>query len=248
MIDPAQTVLPKGWLIQLVGERMELSHWQATFKEPFDPVVFTDPDGSSFLTSQEFDSMASAEEVMHRGKALIARLNGAMALLNSTRPIDCGGIVESDGTGTRNISVFLQGMASAVSFGVATAVITSVGPDGLPLPPPPPTPSSAQQLNETAAGNSIIADLLAQFGGADGWYEIYKTIELAEHLAGSKHKLESMLGPSRADCRNMRQTANFYRHARYPRPAHLTTLPDAKSLLKTMVNAALSISRNAATA
>ena len=77
-----------------------------------------------------------------------------------------------------------------------------------------------------ATTDDDVADLLEQHGKADDWYEMYKAVELAERIAGGEHKLRQLLGGSAADCKNFKQTANFYRHARAPRPNTLTSLGD----------------------
>ena len=119
----------------------------------------------------------------------------------------------------------------------ATAIVTR--PDGLPDPLLPPQASEAQRWNAKATTDDDVADLLEQHGKADDWYEMYKAVELAERIAGGEHKLRQLLGGSAADCKNFKQTANFYRHARAPRPNTLTSLGEAKSLLNFMVREAL---------
>ncbi len=112
------------------------------------------------------------------------------------------------------------------------ATITTYGPNGNALPPPPPQPSSVQLWDQTARDNDDVADLLEQIARADNWYDIYKSVEIMEGISGGEHKLRERLYPSSADFKNMRTTANYYRHARAHRPAQLTNLEDALSLLR----------------
>ncbi|MGI8705081.1 MAG: hypothetical protein ACR2JJ_04705 [Sphingomicrobium sp.] len=239
MSDEDRIVLEPGWYVQLLGDKTDLEDWVYTFNEPFDPVAMKDADGTVFLKSSEFEAAETAQEVREKGLALVARMNGAIALMHSARPVKLGGIIRADAEGRRHAHVFAE--MAALEFGRCTARVTAVvlGPDGKPVPPPPPQPSTAQEWNSLATQDDDCADLLEQLGKADGWYEIYKAIEVAEHIAGGKHKLGQMLSDSRADCERMRRTANYYRHARAPRPETLATLSEAKSLLHFMVRTVL---------
>lgn len=236
----ATTVSP-GWYVILGGHSVDLRDWEDTLSKPFDPVVIRGPDGDFLLGSADFQSQADAIDVRERGRALIARLNGAMALMHGSEPIELKGVVRFDAEGRKHITIFAEGMNLSLRGCSMRATVTIHGPDGKPLPPPPPRPSLPQLWNVSATENDDIADLLEQHGKATGWYEIYKTIEIAEVIVGGKHKLEAMLGEAKANFSNMRRTANFYRHARAIRPDVPTTLADAKPLLNFAVRTVLDV-------
>lgn len=231
--------LSPGWYAQLAGEKVDLSDWVYTLNEPFDPVAIEEPNGTFVLRSNEFESAETAAEVREKALALIARINGAMALMHSATPVRFAGVIRIDEE--RNRHTYAFGEMVAVEFGrlVMRSTAVVLGRDGKPLPPPPPQPSAAQVWNRLAAQNDDVADLLEQLGKADGWYEIYKTIEIAEAIVGGRRQLEGILGEARSEFAQMRRTANFYRHARAPRPAVLTALAKAKSLLNFAVRTVL---------
>ena len=84
---------------------------------------------------------------------------------------------------------------------------------------------SLKVCNELAEQSDLVSDLLDHFSRADNWYDIYKTIELAALLVGSKHKLWPLLGSERAAANDLNECANFYRHARTRRqPPRMFTL------------------------
>lgn len=232
-------VLSPGWYVQLLGDDADLEDWVYSLNRPFDPVAIKDNDGTYILASEEFAAATEATDVREKAQALIARLNGAMAIMHAACPVSCGGIYRVGEDGLRHVTVFGEMAAIEIGRCVVRATAVVLGPDGEPLPPPPPQRSVAQIWNDLAAQNDGVADLLEQHGQADGWYEIYKTIELAEGLVGGKHKLTKLLGGTGPDFLNMRQTANFYRHAKAPRPATPTRLADAKPLLNFIVREVL---------
>jgi hypothetical protein len=238
MSDDVQHLVA-GWYVQLLGDTFDLEDWEYTLNEPFDPVALREPDGTFLLRSVEFQSAETASEVHEKGKALIDRLNGSMRLMHNSRPAKIGSIIRIEENGARHANVFAEGLGLALGRSRCRAVGVAIGPDGLPLQPPPPQPSDPQSWNAMAASDDVVSDLLEQLGKSENWYEIYKTIELAERLVGGESKLKCFLGSSAGECKNLKQTANFYRHARAHRPKHLTNLAEAKSLLNFMARIAL---------
>lgn len=80
---------------------------------------------------------------------------------------------------------------------------------------------------------------MGHFGQADNWFDIYKTIEIAEDLAGGEHALQKLLGTDAKAAKNLKASANFFRHAKAYRPANLLTLAKAKPLLAHLVRTVL---------
>lgn len=233
--------LQAGWYVQLEGEAFDLEDWEYTLNPPFDPVVQKYGEAEFLLSSTEFAQAKDANEVREKALALVARLNGAMAIMHSAKPVQLGRVVQVDAKGARHSTLYAEFADFTLRSKVrATAVV--LGPDGHPKPPPPPQPSAAQTWNEMASLDDDIADLLEQHGRAAGWYEIYKTIEVAEDIIGGNartKRLAGMLGASGSDFLAMRQTANYYRHARAPRPKNPISLHEAAPLLNYLVRTVL---------
>ena len=227
-----------GWYARLQGEQADLDDWTHCLNEPFDPVALNLPDGETVLWSSEFEGLEDAGEVRERAIGLIGRLNGALSLWTDARPVRFGGVYKIDEAGNRHAWVFAELVAELGRFVMrATAVL--IGPDGKPVPPPPPAPSVPQGWTTLASANDDVADLLDHFGRSDNWYDIYKTFEFAQHIVGSEHKLSRLLGDRWKDAKNVRTSANFYRHAKAHRPSKLATLGEAKPILAEVVRAVL---------
>ncbi len=239
MVETDPVELEPGWYVELLGDETDLEDWVYTLNEPFDPTALKDADGTILLKSSEFEGLEDAAEVRERALALVARMNGAIALMHSGQPLRSGAIIRANEEGKRHRTIFAEMAAIESGRCVMRATAVVLGPDGKPKPPPPPQPSAAQAWNRMAADDDDCADILEQLGKANGWYDIYKTIEIAEHMAGGKHRLVRLLGNSRAEFEQMRRTANYYRHARALRPATLTTLAEATPLLHFTVRAVL---------
>ena len=234
--------MPKaGWHVQWAGEPVDLNDWKRTLNEPFDPFVEEFPDGTIALCSTQFDKLKSAQEVRSAALILIARLNGALRLTAAAQPLKLNNIIQIDDEGRRHATIFAE--AAAFAFGRATATFTAVllGADGTPLPPPPPQPSDPQKWLVLASSSDLYAALLDHFGRAENWYDIYKTIEVAEKLKGGEKALQKAMGSLGKDLKSMRSSANFHRHFSTYRPAHLFDLPEAKNLLSQVVRLVLSI-------
>ena len=236
-----QSAAPRpGWYARLEGEDVDLDDWLQSFNEPFDPVALKLPNGEIVLRSADFDDLTEASDVRARALILVSRMNGAISLWNGAQPVRFAGVYRIDESGKQHAFIFAE--MAAMEFGRcimrATAVV--LGPDGKPISPPPPEPSAPQKWNRLAEKNDDVSDLLDHLGRANNWYDIYKTIELAAHLVGSKHRLWRLADTQALTLKNLDRTANFYRHARgATRPAHPFTLNEARPLLAWMVRTVL---------
>lgn len=246
-VEPGQTP-QAGWYALLDGEAVDLADWCDSLNAPFDPVAFKFADGRVVLRSKDFEGLTGAEAIRARALVLISRINGALALWNGTRTVRFGGILRVDGDGRQHITVYAEMAAIEMGRCAMRATAVVLGPNGKPLPPPPPQPSQLQIWNEIADENDDVSDLLDQFGRADNWYDIYKTIEIAAYIAGGKHRLWKVLQAEVKACKALVQTANFYRHARgVDRPQEPVSLADAKPLLAWIVRTLLDTRRRAGT-
>jgi hypothetical protein len=192
------------------------------------------------LRSRSFDHLQSASEVRERAIPLIQRLNGALGVGGEAEPLDFYGVGCIDDQGGFHVTVFAEAHSRARAIAIATAEVRDA--KGNLIPPPPPEESSTQRWIKAAEGDDDIADMLVFAGRADdNWFDMYKTIELAEKLAGGEHKLRMLLGDASTEYKRMRTTANYYRHARHYRPEILTTLADARPLLSLIVRTVLGV-------
>lgn len=236
---PSATLPSPGWYARLEGEDVDLDDWRHSLNEPFDPVALKLPSGETVLKSAAFEGLEEAGEVRERAIVLIARLNGVLNLWNGARPARFAGVYRVDDDGKQHAYIFAE---AALELGrcVMRATAVVLGPDGKPLPPPPPTPSQPQNWNRWAEENDDISELLDHFGRADNWYDIYKTIEFAEHVIGSEHKLWKVLGAEAQATKHLKACANFFRHAKTYRPPTLLALAEAKPVLAHAVRTVLS--------
>jgi hypothetical protein len=224
----------------LEGDEVDLEDWRLSLGEPFDPSAFKLSSGETVLRSADFDGLTEAEEVRERALVLIGRLNGALKLWNDARPVRFAGVYQIDGQGKQHTYIFAEMAAFELGRCVMRATATVLGPDGQPIPPPPPRPSQPQSWNQLAQLNDDVSDLLDHFGRADNWYDIYKTIEFAEHLVGSEQRLWATLDADGKAGKRLKASANYYRHAKAYRPHNLLSLGEGKSILAVMIRKVLS--------
>ena len=220
-----------GWYVRLEGKDVDLDDWRHSLNEPFDPVALKLPSGETVLRSAQFDHLQEASEVRERALILVSRLNGALSLWAGAKPVRFAGVYRIDEDGKQHAYAF--GEMAAIEFDRCVMRATAIvfGRDGKPLPPSPPTPSEPQSWNRKAERDDDVSDLLDHFGRADNWYDIYKTIEFAEHVIGGEHKLWKALGADAKASKHLKACANFYRHAKAYRPLKLLTLSEARPVL-----------------
>ena len=236
-IEEPPAELAPGWYVQIDGHALDVDDWVRTLNAPFDPVALKDPRGGTMLTTVDFDETDAADQVREKALALVARLNGAMALWNGTKPLTMGGVIRIDDQGRRHAFVYVE---SAISLSRASVVGVgmAIGSDGEPVRSKP-EPSLVQRWTEISDTEIDLADLLEQIGRADNWYDIYKACELVQHLVKGKHALRRLLGSEASRYDDMAATANFYRHARAHKPKRFYKLSEAQSLLRQVARHAI---------
>jgi hypothetical protein len=138
--DP-KSVSQRGWGVELHGHPHDLADWEQALKLPFDPWVHRQED-EFVLRWSGFSGLQTVNEVRQSAAMLMDELNGAMAVVHSTRPVRSKGITEFRSDGGRNKFAEIEEFrvrGRAVAEGVA------LGPDGQVRPPPPPQQSEVQQ-------------------------------------------------------------------------------------------------------
>jgi hypothetical protein len=229
-----------GWVARLTGHKFDLDEWERQLQAPFDPYCERIGEGDAaffVLRSESFAGSETAADVMALALPLIDRLNGALSVTVRTEPLTFACVSRIDEDGKFHTSLFAAGHARGRA--TATAVGKAIDANGNVIPSPSPKPSAAQDYIKAAENDDDISDMLVFSGRSDSWFDIYKAIELAERLPGKGGSLWPLLGGSSDDCKRMRETANFYRHARGYRPPKLTTLAEAKPLLALIIRTVL---------
>jgi hypothetical protein len=235
--------LSAEWIVQLTGHEFDFSYWERCLRPPFDPCCQRIPRDGTFvwaLRSRSFDHLQNAGEVRERAIPLIQQLNGALGVEVNAEPLNFYGVGRIDDQGGFHLTVFAEAHSRARANAIATAEVRDA--KGNLIPPLPPEASSTQRWIKAAENNDDIADMLVFAGRADNWFDIYKTVELAQRLAGDRNKLRVLLGKSANECERMWRTANSYRHARdNNRPDILTTLSEARPLLSLIVRTIINL-------
>jgi hypothetical protein len=238
MKNQSNPLMP-GWFIQLTGHEFDFLYWERALSPPFDPWCERIPRSESCvwaLRSRSFENLQNAAEVRERAIPLIQRLNGALGVEVSAEALTLNSVGRIDDQGGIQFAVF----AEVHLRGRTMATAEGRDAKGNVIPPPLPNASVVQKWIAAAEEHEDIADLLVFAGRADNWFDIYKTLELAETLAGGQPKLRTLLGDARDEYERMRRTANCYRHASYSSPPKvLTTLTEARPLLSVIVRAVL---------
>lgn len=220
-----------GWYVVLSGQGPDLSEWRYELVPPFDPHALKLSETETALWSGDLQDAKDASEVRERASTILRLLNGALRLSVNSETVGIASVVLIDESGKRSTHLFVEPGTVRMRAFALRPVIVAYDADGTVIPPPPPKPSLAQQWSALGRNDDIVADMLDHYGRADNWFDIYKTIELAEALFGGEHKLKKILGHRAIDAKRLKQSANYYRHARQAQPKEPLSLPKASLLL-----------------
>lgn len=233
-----------GWAAILAGKPNDLRQWERVLLPVGDPWVepiLVNGDVRLALRSSGFEGIGTAADVRTAATTLVERLSGAIRIQEGVgEPMRVDAICHIDDQGCVSTTFFveLHDVVSASDF-CAIAEMRDAAGNLVPLPlPAPPEPSPAQNWIQFAASDERVARMLTFAGKPGSWYDIYKAYELALRIVG-RDQLKNLLGRSASACENMRQTANYYRHANGEpyEPPVLTSLSDAGSLLSLVLRA-----------
>ncbi len=236
-----------GWIVRIDGHEFDLAYWGQALKPPFDPTCerITYNDRAIWvLRSEAFSHLQTADEVRTQALDLIDRLNGALRVHSQAEPLTFQGVGRIDTHGQIQFTFFTELHDRIRSMATMKAEVRDAGGNLIPRQslPSPPELSKPQRWIKAVAGNDDIADMLIFAGRADNWFDIYKTLELAQQIAGGRpgRKLNALLSEAADEFERMWRTANTHRHARdnHPPPV-LTTLSEAMSLLPFVVRTVL---------
>ena len=219
-----------GWIVALIGDKLDLSVWEQSLPTSSDPWCekVTAQDGKIILAlrSRIFDNLKNATEVWPHADLLIAKLNGALRIeFPNIKTLSFSGqIGRIDDHG--QLQWFSISSGNAEGQGLARGISAA----------PSPPKSHTQLLIEAAEANKLLADMLIFTGRADNWFDLYKALEFAIKIAGSKQKLQNLLPDAdRQNYNDMFDNAGANRHSKaytkYKEPKRKVTIPEANSLL-----------------
>jgi hypothetical protein len=212
-----------SWAFLLRGHPSDLSLVHEMFHGVADMQI--EREGSNYrLRSSRFNVPATAEEARSLAEEIIGEMNGAIKAFFPSREI----ILVGNTFGCRRDGSFLYYQENRVAM--RSEVSLSMTVNGNPIPPQPPPLEPTQWFN-LAQRDTNVADALRQFARSDEWFDIYKVYEIIRDDLGSK-KLNSKKLASKTELDLLRQTANYYRHARTARPSKPMTHDDARELIR----------------
>ena len=241
--------MAKEWGAIIRGEQFDLDDWANSLKKPGDPWVEVHG-ADTTLRSRSFDGMSSAEEVRDSAVPHIERLNGVMAAINESRPLQFGGVVEFSPEGRLHRTMF----AEVGNFEIRTKVSIQaivLGPDGKPKEGSPPAQTTkAQDWAAKADNDPILEDALVYFGRAtvprkaddpSHWFDIYRTLEsLILKFGPSEKEFLALNWAPKNEIERLKRTANWARHAKRknPPPPNPMTPGEAHDLIVVLLNKA----------
>jgi hypothetical protein len=230
------------WGAIIRAEASDLEDWVDTLKPPFDPWVEVHaPD--HVLCSASFEGTASADEVRQSALSYIGLLNGAMAVINQSRPVQFAGVARITPNGQVHRTMFAE-VGEEIKIKGRAAVFV-LGPDGRPQPITR-RKSQVQVWADLAQANELLEDALIYFGRAataragddhPDWFDIYKALECLIIRFGPTETEFFKLEWVPSNTRNLKQTANWARHARrkYDPPKNPVTIKEARDLLALLI-------------
>jgi len=220
------------WAVELVGDAADLAYAKHALDPRFDPHVEAVNERPA-LRSKSFDHLTAASDVRDAAQAIVAVLSGAIGLAMGGEPVRCGPVYRAweDGRIDANVSASFAGRMRLSGFPPSVTVHDKDGN----LVGPPPAPTSAQQWIAAALDDEDIADLLTFFGRADNWFDLYKTIEMAEKIEGGEHALRARF----PNLKLIKTTANSNRHARGHMPGAPVSFKEAHEEVGGVVRAVL---------
>ena len=234
-----------AWSVSIeVDPPDDIDDWKYFLQKPFDPWLEERTQNSEhllLLRTSSFDGLVTASEVHERALPILERLNGAFRLSRGFGygTLRASGAVQIKGDAALARYYFLQPQDIAVRVKMSRPSIVVTDAAGNVIPPAPPSPSEVQVWTKVADGDDVIAELLIHFARCDNWFDLYKTYELLKKRCGGQKLLFGKPWAPEAQVRTMRETANFYRHATYPRPKNPMSFDEARAFLQSMVRSLL---------
>jgi hypothetical protein len=222
-----------SWIIDLQGRPGDLSNWASWFPSgDFRVEVehFNDRPPRYYLHSCSFDGIKDTEI---RGVAtdIIASMNGVAKIWYGIDvPVTMGLPMTVREDGSRVPVVEVERVER-----LQIETLTNLGAGSI-----RPAPVPAGIWVALAAVNPQVADAAKYFAEPNSWHSFYKTYESVCNAVGGEkaHLVKKWL--DRSVLKNLRQTANFHRHAadrppKHTLPKRLPSLHEARDHLRTIL-------------
>jgi len=226
------------WLVRLAGDKFDLEDLPSVLHSPKHTVI--EEDGLYYLTSSDFDSLSSADEVRGRAITIIRMLNDVMKLHSpSFRDIseDCVTLIDDDGR--RHNYLYLQASVSVRSKARANLTVArsngsaEIGSSS----------SGVESSLDLAESHEVVPEAL-HFFREDTWFGLYKVYEIVSEDVGGHRMIVRNGWATKQELNRFSQTAqskaalgDFARHAasRYKPPSQPMTFEEARALVRRFV-------------
>lgn len=173
------------WSVRLKGHPFDLEDLSAQLRST--AINITAEDGSFYLRSEEFDSLADATKIWLRAGELLERINGAAKIRSpGYQAVEADCVIHVDEAGRHQSAVFAAGTARARARMSAAAFVTSDGP----IAGQDEHPS---ELNQWLGllGSTSVDKALRMYGSRDAsWDNLFKIYEVVEQDVGSRKIVE----------------------------------------------------------
>jgi hypothetical protein len=214
----------ESWAVVLDGEEVDLSIWESLFKDRSVALILRESSGDGriwyCLHSSRLDGVENAQDILSVATALVERMNGAVNVWSSGKPVTVGNtIIPIHTGGERGTALtFMSVHISARSTMIATLSGGTLGS------------SDAEAWLSVADGDNACGDALVHFGRMDGWFDLYKVLEVIEVDVGGRGEISQRCWATRKEVNDLGETANHYRHAR-SRSKAILAFSEARDLM-----------------
>lgn len=223
-----------GWYLLVDGSGVDLEDLCHSLNAPFDPSAQKLDTGETVLWSNDLQGTSDPLEVRRRGLTIIEEVNGAMRAWARANQVRLSGVLQVDTAGERK--VFNTGEAAIELERMVMRSTATVDSDGRPVPTR--VASKPQMWLSLAQADDKVSDLLHHHGRANNWFDLYKTIEMAEAIVGGERKLVEMFAGS-VNVKLLKRSANVYRHAPEKEVKNRVDITEARSQLAYIVTTIL---------
>lgn len=212
--------------------------WRDALKPPFDPAIEVvglpidnyDVEEAYLLQWSQLEQCTNPGEAREISIPLIRQLNGVMATLHRSKPVECNEIVERHDDGRLLRHRFMIAEAGQIRIRGSAVGIAIGGHEA------PPQPSIAQQALLRPTDNITAA--FEHMGRADNWHDLYKAFEAVEDHVGSRANL-TRLGVSVAEVANFALNAQLVRHHESQQPNRIMSLTEGRQFVASIIRACL---------
>lgn len=228
-----------GWAVRLEGDQFDVDALRDRLPTPFDPWVeeYADVAGKGLvLRSNAWANLAEPRDVEMDADRMLERLHGEALLYDAdAMRVLPSQVFKFGADGSRHTFIIVHS-ASIRFIGGRIRVRGAAPRHGSPLPP---AESETQRWFREAEADENRSELFSHVSNCESWFDIFKTMELAKRILGSKTSLNSKLDSDKIEWNRIWQTANCYRHApdpvKYPLPNPPAMLDEARLLVLRVV-------------